>query len=188
MPVFNFDWLTVHRVSKKDFRSGYGFDHWGDYFKSDRGGRAKVAFRGSGHVDILFGRAEEWGTSTRIVDEVISGDKTFEIDVPAGYTFEPRAYEGSAITMIETIGPLALLGVAAPIIVGAGIGGAIGYFLKEPLGPMVSEAVGAALGGGVGLLIGLGVIPVPQIPIPALGAPLEGSEAPVLLGKYQITS
>ena len=75
--------------------------------------------------------------------------------------------------------------------IGAPIGGAAGYLLREPLGPMVSEAVGAvlggALGGGVGLLTGMGIIPVPQIPIPALEAPPEGPEAPARLGKYQIT-
>jgi hypothetical protein len=75
--------------------------------------------------------------------------------------------------------------------IGASIGGAIGYFLKEPLGPMVSEAVGAALGGalggGVGLLTGLGIVPIPQIPIPTFGAPPEGPVAPARLGKYQIT-
>lgn len=68
--------------------------------------------------------------------------------------------------------------------IGTPIGGVAANLLKEPLGPIVSEAVGAGLGGAVGGLIGLltaiGVIPIPTIPTFEELAP----EMPV--GRYQV--
>lgn len=50
---------------------------------------------------------------------------------------------------------------------GAAVGGATGYFLGEPMGPIVSELVGAGLaglaGGVIGWLTGTRVIPLPTI-------------------------
>lgn len=58
---------------------------------------------------------------------------------------------------------------------------------KEPLLAAGLAGLGALMGGGVGLLTALGIIPVPQIPIPTFGAPLEGPVAPARLGKYLVT-
>ncbi|MBU1067622.1 hypothetical protein KKE60_07525 [Patescibacteria group bacterium] len=118
MPIHNFDWLMVRRIPRHEFRSDPTFDHWGDYFKSEKGGITKVIFKGSGHVDIFLGESDDWPTATSVVDETITRDKIYEFEVLPGYTFEPRVYKGSEITSIEIYGPLALLEVVSPLIAG----------------------------------------------------------------------
>jgi len=118
MPIHNFDLLMFRHIPSYEFRSDPTFDHWGDYFKSEKGGIAKVIFKGSGHVDIFLGESDNWPSATSVVDETITRDKIYEFEVPPGYTFEPRVYKGSSIKSIDIYGPLALLEVVSPLITG----------------------------------------------------------------------
>jgi len=114
-----FDAMTVMRIDRSVFNPNPYTDHYGYYFFSTAGSRAKVTFEGNGHVDILLGRYAEapeappykWveGTVVKIVDEVIPGTKSFEFNVLPGYMFEPRVLKnqpGIRGIVVERIGPI----------------------------------------------------------------------------------